>query len=786
MLKSSPRALSRLAAALLAASAAFAAPGAFAGTMSVANAEQAAAAIAAPLDLRRFAAGADALFFQGENGARDIPFYVTSAETAGAAKLVLSVQSAVSDLPEASEMTVLVNNRPVGKSRLGEADRAELAFDLPAGLLQPGFNAVSIVVGQTHRVDCSISATYELWARIDPLKSGVLIANAQRGVHDFADLAGIDRNAAGQFAIRGRIAPDASMDAIEGTLSAIQSFVVAAGVDRPLVDFNEYPGSGPGLDIVVGPMKGSVSAQSGTGLPFLSFDPGAPGGRPTLYVAGDTPDAIRANLAQFAGFAAAAQPAGSAEGLQALATLSGRPLGAGQKVAIASLGFRETNFSGRFYNDGISFSLPPDFYASDYGDAAVILQAAYAPNLLKSAQFVVRANGAIVSTLGLSSFRGGTLSNQRLPIPLSKLRPGRNTVSFEAFLPNAADESCGPGALAQGEPRLFVSGQTALEIPTLARIGHAPDIAATTAGLSQIGATRRVTAFVPTPAGPSLDAAGTFFAAMAASARKIVPVDVTASAPPQTAGETIAFGSLSELPPAMLSYVGLRQPGTLANGVAEAAPASGLADGAAGPSGSPSILLRAGEWLGVSPARAAATETDAPATFAFGQPFDLSDRLVEMRAQAETFGQNAVNWAWQMIKPNEAEERAFYQVSDATGLVIAQRPAPHADKAAWTVVAAQSDGDLLSGVAAVTAPERWVQLGGAISALSRETGAVSTLNARSERIYETQPRSLENGRLVLAGWFSRHVERYVLGIMAAFLLLGFTTHLFLRTVGGRN
>ena len=38
----------------------------------------------------------------------------------------------------------------------------------------PGSNTVEISVALAHRVDCSVNATYELWAMLDPAQTGIV------------------------------------------------------------------------------------------------------------------------------------------------------------------------------------------------------------------------------------------------------------------------------------------------------------------------------------------------------------------------------------------------------------------------------------------------------------------------------------------------------------------------------------------------------------------------------------------------------------------------------------
>ena len=103
---------------------------------------------------------AEQLTFSGESGVRQFAVYVMPLETTRPAKLILSMQSAVSIMPEASVMRIFVNDLPVGTATLGTGAQT-LALDLAPGSLQPGFNQVRIAVDQHHRVDCSLAGTYE-------------------------------------------------------------------------------------------------------------------------------------------------------------------------------------------------------------------------------------------------------------------------------------------------------------------------------------------------------------------------------------------------------------------------------------------------------------------------------------------------------------------------------------------------------------------------------------------------------------------------------------------------
>jgi hypothetical protein len=123
-------------------------------------------------NLRRIGANRGALFFNGESASNEYAFYALPAEIAGTTKLVLSLQTSISTAPESSAMRVFINDQDVGTIKLTAGDPYRAELKVPNGLIQPGYNAVSILVDQKHRVDCTIDATYELWTQIDPDHSG--------------------------------------------------------------------------------------------------------------------------------------------------------------------------------------------------------------------------------------------------------------------------------------------------------------------------------------------------------------------------------------------------------------------------------------------------------------------------------------------------------------------------------------------------------------------------------------------------------------------------------------
>lgn len=83
-------------------------------------------------------------------------------------ELQLALESAISVMPEASTLVATVNRQTIGRIGLGNQGAAPAAITIPPSVLRAGWNTLSLVASQRHRVDCSIDGTYELWTRIDP------------------------------------------------------------------------------------------------------------------------------------------------------------------------------------------------------------------------------------------------------------------------------------------------------------------------------------------------------------------------------------------------------------------------------------------------------------------------------------------------------------------------------------------------------------------------------------------------------------------------------------------
>lgn len=718
--------------------------------------------------IRRLIADKRDLFFPGETANREYPFVVLPSEMTGSAKLILTLQTAISVAPERSAMRIFVNDRDIGAVNLKSGDAHQVELELPKGLLQPGYNAVTILLDQSHRVDCSIDATYELWTQIDPARSGfVFTRNAKDDPSDVSTLLAYSRDVNGHAAINGLIPRGAAGEDIDRTLAVVQALSILGHFDRPVVTVSNDIGEGPGIDLVVGTfgtvrdLIGASPQQSG-----VQFDIDSSSGRSRMVVAGRTADELAATIRDFTLRAQTDVTDGSPQGRRALGNRRGRLLESGSENSLAELGFVSRPFAGRHFQQSIAFSLPADFYPGDYGAANLKLNAEYAAGLSPSAQMVVRANGDTVANIRLGEGRSGRIEGQVLPIPLDKLRPGYNIVEFEAELSTASDAVCDPATLGNSTARFFIKGDSTLNIPAFAQIGHAPDLAVVSAGKARFGA-----GDMPTPLyvegmdQAMLGAAGTFLAKMAYASREVSHVSVTSGWPLDRQGPLLAFGTFAGFSGQLRSDLGIDL-NPVANDLSLTLDAI---------DGQPeqTVLEEAAPALSVD-GTTEATPDERPTSIVLRlqQGFHSLFESVKGRVRIQAAQLGLVD------DPTVLADGAVYQVENKAEMLLAQRLVNERD--AWTVVAFRDPALLTESISSLAQTDVWARMSGSVNALAKDGTLIDRKLAAHERLYETKPLSLQNGRLIVAGWFSNNAREFTIAQIIAAILLGASTYVVLR------
>ncbi|OQP87759.1 hypothetical protein BTR14_04160 [Rhizobium rhizosphaerae] len=720
-------------------------------------------------DLRRIAASRYGLFFGGEFASRTLPFFALPDEASSSTKLVLTAQTSVSAAPERSRMIVKINGTEIGTSALRAGDPRRMVFDVPAGVIQPGYNAISMEVDHRHRVDCSIDATYELWTQVDPAQSGFVFNALPRTALSLVDLMPLSGLADGRTNLRIVLPSGATMSDHDRALKAVQALTILGNFNHPHVEFANKPGTGPGIDLIIGtqadlkPLLGANSPALASSE-MVSVEPGDTAERKRLILTGANAGEIEERLARFIQTAGAEQPVGTPEGLAALANTRGRLLTPGEKVTLAELGYNTKRFDGRFTSNQVNFTMPADFYPGDYASMYFHMSALYVGGLAPDAALTVKANDKVVATISLSSAREGAIRDQRLPIPFNALRPGQNTLKIEARLPSRLDAACESVDKASSSVRLAIDERSYLDMQNYARIGRYPDIGVLTSGLindATAGTNPATTLLVPGYDRRGMDAAATFAAKLAYASNQVKPLQYASILPPLDNSNVIAFGAFDTLPSELttrmrLDLVNLRAATSGRPQLAEIAalqPTAIRSDAQDGTIGA--LLDKPLEKVGSFAGRLQGKIQDAAETL------DISRLRVMMGA--------------------ESGNRRFAPAANAA-LVVAQDVGKNGGL--WTVVAARDMDSLTARTDTLTDINLWNKLGGAVQSFSETGEMLQQQISPREQMFQTQPLTFSNARLVAAGWLANNAAFYIAALLIAAILLGIGT--FMMLISGRR
>jgi hypothetical protein len=103
-----------------------------------------------------------------------------------------------------------------------------------------------------------------------------------------------------------------------------------------------------------------------------------------------------------------------------------------------------------------------------------------------------------------------------------------------------------------------------------------------------------------------------------------------------------------------------------------------------------------------------------------------------------------------------------------------------------TLITAPNSSYLGEVAGCLVDPRVWMKIAGRMSSIDASNGQVAVTPAGAPRLISTQPFSIGNTRLIVAGWLSLNTATYVVVAFALALLLALTTTLFVRNVGRRQ
>ncbi|MBX5041637.1 cellulose biosynthesis cyclic di-GMP-binding regulatory protein BcsB [Rhizobium lentis] len=711
-------------------------------------------------DIRRYVVPFSKFGLAGEYDRRSWSVYLTPEQAAAKASFTFAYQNAIVVAPEASALTVYLNNRPIGQQRVGSPDGSSaVTFEVPPGLLQPGANLVTFEADQRHRTDCSIQSTYELWSNIDPAGTYLSFAGSEAAQLSSADAVravGVDGAGKTQFDILVPALEQPGMT--KPLLRLAQGLSVLSSMPNQIFAFstNSLPAAGPGrLGVLVGtaaelrPLFPGLPAGAESAA-LAAFVTDQRSGSPVLLISGPSWQAVSSAIDTIV------SPTDRSVDVRrdALATerwsAPNAPLiFSDTSIALSQLGVKTTEFSGRRFRTSFNIAVPADFYANAYGEAKVLLDAAYTENVLPGSHIDIYVNDNIASTVPLTSTTGGILRHLPIRVTMRHFKPGLNTVSIETTLMTKDDAACAPGATAGANPRFALFDTSEVHIPDFARVGQRPNLAAMAGTAYPYSrATEPTPLFIDRVDADTLSAAATLLGQMAVMAGH--PIDVETVASPNTIGDrdAIFIGSISQMPATVLTQANISaasqaswrpvtdtQPGVVDTGTAFEEWNSKVSGGILR-----SRIIAFREWLGRS--------------------FDISRSSLQFIPGAEE----------------------VFTPSNVDTLMIAQGASPLGG-GSWTVVAAPSAKDLREGLEVLTGQLNWPQISGHITTYSSKTGKIDTVPVTRFDFVPSTPWSIGNYRLIAANWLSTNILSYASLLVVFLLLIAVATSKMLKTLG---
>ncbi|AWI60582.1 cellulose biosynthesis cyclic di-GMP-binding regulatory protein BcsB [Sinorhizobium fredii] len=731
------------------------------GSEPSSSSTEAAAPPPAAQPFRRYLLPFPTLSLAGEADERAWSIYLTPAQAEAGRRITFAYQNAIVVAPEASVLSILVNGKLVGEGEVQAADEPhERSYDIPPGLLRTGGNEIRFRARHRHRTDCTIQSTYELWTEISSDSAFITFeGNEPRALSAIEDIQAIGANETGrtQFNI---VAPALEQPSRVPMLMRLAQGVALLGrmPAQSIVFSRDMPELGkPGeLTILAGtatelqPLLPSLPAEAATGT-VAAFAESTTEHAPVLVLSGPDWAAVAAAIETIT--AATERPSEIPRDVIKTERwrLPQTPLVfSGRRLRFAELGVATSEFSGRRFRTALQVAIPSDFYADAYGEATILLDAAYTEEVRPGSRIDVYVNGNIATTVPLEASAGGILRHLPINVTLRHFRPGANLIELEAVLLTEADKLCAPGSAASSEPRFALFDTSEFVMPDFARVARRPDLAATSGSAYPYrGSADPVALYIDRADADTLSAAATFIARLAVAGGRPMQMETIADQLVADGRQALFIGAMPQLPKMVLTQAGIDTGSQASWGSAK--------DVAQGRNTQTALdewqtRLKGGGW------RSAIVDVESW----IKDNFDISLNSLRLIPEAE----------------------APFVPPDTATLLVAQSANP-SENATWTVVAAPSPKLLREGTAAIADTSRWSEISGHIATYEPVEDKVTVTPARRFGLVETQPPSFWNYRLIAANWLSTNILFYAVALVSLAVLLGLATAVLLGKLGRR-
>lgn len=413
--------------------------------------------------------------FDGERDHASYQIYITAQMIRQGLAFQVAPTSAISIMPEASWMQTQINGHPLQPVRLG-TDRATTVSQqiISPHMMQAGWNTVALSVDQRHRVDCTYPATFELWTDLDASSTGlVMMTGAQQASSPM--LQGLERllsmplNNQGRARLHGILPEGASEEKLQALVDAMASLALALGTQAPQTSLSHAPIAG-GINVRLD-MAGQIAhgryaiSQIGQVPP----DGVHAGGATELTLGGMTREHWASAAAQLS---ADLQPFQAQQ-----TRVAHRVVDGADRFTLADLGLPSQEFAGRHFEQSFTLDLPVDYFSSDVGRAEIRLAGGYVEGLTDDAELSVQVNGKLAASIHLDGDQGEVFSGRSLYVDLGHFKPGRNEIAIVADVSHRDDQMCGMAALTNNTARFLLLDETEIVFPNFAQLGQVPRLA---------------------------------------------------------------------------------------------------------------------------------------------------------------------------------------------------------------------------------------------------------------------------------------------------------------------
>lgn len=718
-------------------------------------AQPASPASAATARQRHFVVPSDRLSLAGEFASREWTIYLTPDQAEAAARLNFGYRNSIFVAPEASTLSVQVNDTPIGETTIRSAGGVtENSIELPYGLMRPGSNKISFSASQRHRTDCTVQSTYELWTDIVPEQTYLDFDTAKMTMPPTLDdirAVGVNGHGQTRFNI---VVPKLDQSASTTPLLRLsQALGMLAAMPNQVFEFSTT------LPTQVSP--GELTVVVGTAAELEGVLPRLPDGALSGGIAAFVENpATASRLLVLTGPSWPAvesivenilAPVDRPENVSRSVLMTQRwtgmntPLLTGStRMPFSALGLKSTEFNGRRFRTGFNVGIPSDFFGNAYGEARILLDAAYSSDVLPGSHIDIYVNGNIASTVPITSSGGSVLRHLPIRFTMRHFRPGPNLIELEAVLLTRADQVCSPGSTASKEPRFALFDTSEFRLGDFARIAQIPNLAAVAGTGFPYGRGESVDLFIDRIDNQTLSATATLLSQLAVVAGRPLRTIPKASAIATGEGDAIFVGQISQIPPLALAQTHLSEEAPKVWGTsAQSVPGNLNQD-----------MLD--EWR---------QKTSVISPFAtisdwLGRNFDISLGSLRFAPGDE-----------QMFLPPET-----------ANVVLSQGAAPSGN-GTWLVLTAPTSEKLQGGASSLTQQTIWEQLDGSLTQYGVGDPALETRAATQVSFLPTQPFSIRNFRLIAANWLSTNILSFAVLLVCFSVLLGLATSALLSRFG---